>query len=40
MRGMRWSYRELQETPVYVRLYCGAFLDVIGERQKAQADDA
>jgi hypothetical protein len=34
MRYMRWSWRELQETPEYVRRFCW---DLMQSRQAAEA---
>lgn len=35
MRRMRWSWRELQDTPPYVRRYCIDFLGLISEAEEA-----
>jgi hypothetical protein len=45
MKQMRWSWEELQQTPVYVRRYCVDFLGMISvheeretERERRKAD--
>lgn len=35
MREMRWTWRELQDTPLYVRRFCADFVQL---RRKAQLD--
>ena len=35
MRGMRWSWAELQDTPLYVRRYCW---DLLNARAQAEHD--
>lgn len=37
MSRMRWSWQELQETPVYVRRYCLDILGMIAEHEKQEA---
>lgn len=34
MRGMRWSWDELQATPSYVRSFCAAYLNALGEHNQ------
>lgn len=35
MKQMRWSWRQLQETPVYVRRFCIDFLSLTAEAEDA-----
>jgi hypothetical protein len=37
MRYMRWTWRDLQETPVYVLRYCR---DLMGARLRAEQEHA
>lgn len=34
MKRMRWSWDELQATPLYVRRYCADFLGLIAEAEE------
>jgi hypothetical protein len=36
MQRMRWSWDQLQATPVYVRRYCIDFLGLIAEQEAAE----
>lgn len=38
MRRMRWSWEQLQQTPVYVRRYCLDFLGMIGTHEEREAE--
>lgn len=40
MHRMPWSWRELQETPMYVRRYCWDFLNAIAEQEQRENDRA
>jgi hypothetical protein len=40
MRGMRWSWEELQQTPAYVRRYCVDFLNMIGTHEERESERA
>ncbi|MEV5944421.1 hypothetical protein [Streptomyces sp. NPDC051994] len=38
MKRMKWSWNDLQATPMYVRRYCIDFLNAIAEREQAEND--
>lgn len=38
MRQMRWSWEQLQQTPLYVRRYCVDFLGMINEQEERQME--
>ncbi|WP_164543457.1 hypothetical protein [Streptomyces mobaraensis] len=38
MRRMRWSWTQLQDTPVYVRRYCLDFLGLIAEHERRESE--
>jgi hypothetical protein len=38
MKRMKWSWAELQATPMYVRRYCLDFLNAIAEHEQAEND--
>ncbi|WP_158697411.1 hypothetical protein [Streptomyces turgidiscabies] len=38
MRQMRWSWDELQRTPMYVRRYCVDFLSMVNENEERQME--
>lgn len=37
MRGMQWSWDDLENTPVYVRRYCADFLAIEARAANARA---
>ncbi|MBX7464974.1 hypothetical protein K1Y80_02610 [Streptomyces sp. MAG02] len=40
MKRMKWSWEQLEATPMYVRRYCIDFLGAIAEREQAENDRA
>ncbi|MEZ0089925.1 hypothetical protein [Streptacidiphilus sp. EB129] len=40
MKRMRWSWAQLQETPVYVQRFCLDFLGLSAEAEQARHDKA
>jgi hypothetical protein len=40
MKRMRWSWRELQDTPYYVRRYAMDFLGLIAEAEEKERKKA
>lgn len=38
MRQMRWSWEQLQQTPMYVRRYCLDFLVMVNEQQDREME--
>ncbi|MCY0917060.1 hypothetical protein OS965_02565 [Streptomyces sp. H27-G5] len=36
MKRMHWSWEQLQQTPMYVRLYCLDILGMIGEHEERE----
>lgn len=38
MRQMRWSWDQLQQTPMYVRRYCVDFLSMVNEHEERQME--
>ncbi|MGW1071588.1 hypothetical protein [Streptomyces sp. NPDC002537] len=40
MRRMRWTWGDLQQTPLYVRRYCLDFLGLISEQEERENERA
>jgi hypothetical protein len=38
MRQMRWSWDQLQQTPLYVRRYCVDFLNMLNTHEEREAE--
>lgn len=38
MRRMHWSWEQLQQTPMYVRLYCLDFISMISEQEERETE--
>jgi hypothetical protein len=40
MREFKWTWKELEETPFYVQMYCWDFLQLVFQHENEEADKA